>query len=240
MPLSPIEENAGGGDTSRLVLGTLLQLLVLCLGVAYAVIPLIYLNGVFCPAKTVMHGPVGSIAFFVFGAGIWIFSSSCLVAGITRRSNGTSTLRIKWLGTLNETNKRAFVAIMSCGMFFGGAELWDFSHAYYCLTSENVVLRLSDFQPIKSLDWDDVILVRGHCQTMKNSRAGWVALSFRNGDAIDVLLRDGDAGLRQQYESIRNLLRYSSYYYRRDPSVTVQTCPHEVYPLLYYWVEQIN
>jgi hypothetical protein len=236
MQQTTVSENPKKPDMSPSALGPILPLLVFAMGVTYIVTPTLYFNGIYCPENAIIDGMLGSIGFFVLCGGIFIFCSSCLAASVTPRPDGTLRLKLKFLSNLYMTNRNAFVSIMLCGMLLGVVEWWDNIHAYYCLTNDKAILRMSAFQPAKALDWDGVTLVTADCQVVKSRRSASIWLAFRSGDTIEVQLMASGLGLQRRYQDLREFLEHTQYSYKLGDSVASGRCPPEVYPLLTNWV----
>jgi hypothetical protein len=127
------------------------------------------------------------------------------------------------------------VCLLACGSALS-AHLYIRSVSYYyCLTPDKIVVRTGYIAGPHAYTWDDVKEVHGQCWTnnLKGGPflGGSINLLLEGGSELSINLLDkhGTAGM------VKSALRGKTYRYFVNSTVTPDTCPHEVYRLLWNW-----
>jgi hypothetical protein len=149
-----------------------------------------------------------------------------------------------WWGptSLPRSSKRNF-AVAVC-VFSSGAALSAYLYirsisSYYCLTSDNIVVRTNYSDKARNYDWSAVKEVHGICWTHDWKRehflGGSVNLELEGGIELPVNLRANDGTVSLNYRMVKNALIGKIYHYYVNATVTPTECPSDLYPLLWNW-----
>ena len=213
----------------------LLGLILLGGNMTYMLVPMLKLDGAFCPANTFNHGYTGSVMSLVAGFGLSTFSCFHLLFGLAPRWDDKPVLKIAFLDILSHTHKIAFAITMLSGVTIAGIIWWNFIQSYYCVTPTKILIRPSALEPVQSSTWDDVRVVGAHCWHGKYGALSTLVLVLRDGEMIQMPLNNYENGLQKEYNTIRTALWRKAYHYRPDMTVSQTMCPRDVYSYLLEW-----
>jgi hypothetical protein len=234
----------------RLQLDARSQLLVILVGL-FCVVPIIIgagslpdtIENAWCPLSTFRHGQLLSgIGFFVFGLFTGILSLVMLPTGLLIRYK---LLRYSEASDPVQAGKYNAALIISSilGLLISGTIFLENAAHFFCLTPNYIVIRSGYFDTPRTFTWDDISTVRAWCWTAR-PRGGrpylgsTLTLLLTDGEALPIGLVDRGRILMQDYEQIRKSLEGEKYRYYVNSTVNPESCPSELYPLLWYWQGQ--
>jgi hypothetical protein len=222
--------------TVAAVLVSILLVLLFTVGnLAYVLVPILALNGAFCPTNTFSHEFMDSAGSLVAGFSLSTLCCLGLLLCLAPRQGGKPVFRLEFPKIVNKTFKIMFAIAMLCGVSIAGIIWLNFVQAYSCVTPDNILIRRSAFDPVRSSTWDDVKVVGAHCWYTKYGAASGLVLFLVDGEAIQIPLSDYGSGLQKEYNTIGTALWGKAYRYRPDMSVNRAECPRGVYPYLLEW-----
>jgi hypothetical protein len=226
-------------DARSQLLGILVGLLCLPVLIGVVFLPS-NIQSAWCPSSTFKHGQlISGGGPFVFGLFIGILSlvmlPSCLLARykLLRYSEGSGPAPTGRYNT-------ALIVSSILGLLISGAIFLDNAAHFFCLTPTSIVIQSGYLDTPRTLTWDDVNTVRAWCWTARPRggrpyRGSTLTLLFTDGEALPFGLVDGGRILTQDYEQIRKSLGGKNYRYYVNSTVGPESCPPELYPLLWYW-----
>lgn len=178
-----------------------------------------------CPATTFHSGqlPSGG-AGLPFALLIGMFSLMCLVT----------------IFIMRRQIRKAFAplaALSLVGLLASTASYINDIDYYFCVTPANIVIRSGYLETPVIETWKNVISLDAWCWTSTPRygspyKGATIKISFDDGEQIPFGLFDGPQFLSEDYQMLRRALDNTTYRYETDSSVTPDSCPSSVYPLL--------
>jgi hypothetical protein len=193
-----------------------------------------------CPSSTFKYGLLPSATgFFIAGIPIATLSAIFLTVsllmryGLVRFTGASGPVPVGRYNT-------AMIISSVLGLLISGVIFCEGAAHYFCLSPESIVFQSGYPGRPRTLTWDNLTSVRAWCWTAKprggrSYQGSTLTLLFMDGKEIPFGLVDGGQFLMQDYEQIRKVLKGKNYDYYVNSSVNPNSCPPELYPLLWNW-----
>lgn len=193
-----------------------------------------------CPSSTFYHGdlPSGSQLLIALLGATFSFVALCglLVPRIDLSAWSGAYVRPKPRGKffLTWVSIACLTLSMSIALYVNSAK------HYFCLTPTEIITRFGYLDAPRRQSWQDVQAVYAWCWTtkpryLKPYLGGSIRLALSNGTAMQIELSYGGEVDAYDYQKIKGALRGHSYSYYVNATVTPESCPPKLYPLLWFW-----